>query len=121
MKTAAIFLSLFLLLKPILPLLEYAAFYDFIKNELCENIDKPELECNGKCYLAKQIVKAGDSESSNKKGQSFSLEYSVVYFQETNLNYGFLLSKEENLKIESLYNRIYKFHFTSFVFHPPLV
>ncbi|MGJ8743293.1 hypothetical protein [Polaribacter sp.] len=121
MKIAAIFLSLFLLSKPLLPLLEYAAFYDYIKNELCENKDAPELQCNGKCHLAKQIVKAGDSDSGNEKNQSFKIEMSIVYYQETIHNYAFLLSKEENLKINISYNNTYKFDYTDVVFHPPLV
>jgi len=120
-KIAAIFLSVFLLTKPLLPLLEYAAFYDYIKTELCENKDAPELQCNGKCHLAKQIVKAGDSESGNEKNQYFKIEISIVYFQETNYNELFLLSKDENLKINTSYNNTYKFHYTDVVFHPPLV
>ncbi|MGJ8760182.1 MAG: hypothetical protein ACSHXA_06530 [Polaribacter sp.] len=121
MKIAAIFLSLFLLSKPLLPLLEYAAFYDYIKNELCENIETPELQCNGKCHLAKQIVKAGDSENGNEKNQSFKVEISIVYFQETTHNDSVLLSKDENFKISTSYNNTYKFHYTDVVFHPPLV
>ena len=30
---------------------------DFIAAELCENKDAPELECNGKCYLKKELKK----------------------------------------------------------------
>lgn len=30
---------------------------DFIKKELCVNKNKPQMNCNGKCYLAKQIKK----------------------------------------------------------------
>jgi len=120
-KTAAIFLSLFLLFKPMIPLLEYAAFYDYIKNELCVNKDKPEMHCNGKCHLAKQIVKSGDTDTGNEKNQSFSIEHSIVYFQDVKLNYSFFLFKEQNVKIESLYNKIYTFHYIDAVFHPPLV
>ncbi len=42
-----------MLFKPVIPILKYIVFYDYIKNELCENKDKPKLECNGKCHLAK--------------------------------------------------------------------
>lgn len=121
MKTVTIFFSLFLLFKPLLPLLEYAAFYDYIKNELCVNKDKPELKCNGKCHLAKQLVKASGSDAGTEKNKTVSIEFSLVYFQETNVNYSFLLSKKENLKIEFLYNNFYKFNYMNTVFHPPLV
>ena len=43
------------MVKPLIPLMEYYANYDYIAQELCENKDKPLLECNGKCYLVKQI------------------------------------------------------------------
>ncbi len=37
-----------------MPVFNYIANYKHISQELCENKDKPELECNGKCYLIKQ-------------------------------------------------------------------
>jgi hypothetical protein len=37
--------------------MEYYANYNYIVTELCENKDKPFLECNGKCYLAKELNK----------------------------------------------------------------
>ena len=48
-------LYLLAMVKPIIPIMEYYANYDYIAMELCENRDKPYLECNGKCYLEKQI------------------------------------------------------------------
>jgi hypothetical protein len=35
---------------------DYYLSYEFIVNDLCENTDKPEMKCNGKCYLNKQIA-----------------------------------------------------------------
>ena len=121
MKTAALIFALFLLVKPIIPLMEYAAFYDYIKNELCENKDIVEMKCNGKFYLAKELAKASDSQNSDDKNHSISTEHSLVFFQNTNTNYVFALPKEQKLKTKSLYNNIYKFHYINFIFHPPLV
>lgn len=39
------------MLKPLVPIMIYYANYDYIVTELCENRDKPYLECNGNCYL----------------------------------------------------------------------
>ncbi|MBT4035117.1 MAG: hypothetical protein HOB84_09730 [Candidatus Marinimicrobia bacterium] len=47
-----------------LPLIEYAVDYRRIVAEKCENVAKPELECNGKCYLSKQIVKQAVPETT---------------------------------------------------------
>lgn len=121
MKIAALILSLFLFLKPVIPFLEYAAFYDYIKNELCVNKDKPELQCNGKCHLKKKLTKASNSENGHEKNQSFSIEHSIVYFQNTQIDYMLFFPKEQQLKINSLYNHIYNYHYTNSVFHPPLV
>ena len=34
--------------------------------EFCENQDKPELECNGKCHLSKQLVDVQKEPQSNE-------------------------------------------------------
>jgi hypothetical protein len=31
--------------------------YDYISKVLCINKDKPELKCNGKCHLMKELAK----------------------------------------------------------------
>ena len=58
-----IFITLYLLAltKPVSPYLEYAINKDFIATVLCINKDKPELKCNGKCHLTKQLKKAADT------------------------------------------------------------
>ncbi|MDH3323489.1 MAG: hypothetical protein OEM04_10895 [Flavobacteriaceae bacterium] len=57
-----LFLNLYLLvlIQPALPIIEYFVNYDYITSKLCENIDKPILTCNGKCYLEKQVVQQLD-------------------------------------------------------------
>jgi len=46
--------------------MEYYANYNYIVTELCVNRDKPFLECNGKCYLAKEIKKVNNGNHDNK-------------------------------------------------------
>lgn len=38
----------------------------YVAEELCENKEKEELECNGKCYLKKQIEKAEPVKNSSE-------------------------------------------------------
>lgn len=52
------------LTKPFWPVVEYVINYDFIIATLCENQDKPDMHCDGKCYLVKQL--AQESESGDK-------------------------------------------------------
>jgi len=66
----------------------YAGFElnrDFIATTLCENIDVPEMHCDGQCYLAKKIKQAQEKEKSNsqdlKKGnyqEAFISEKTVM-------------------------------------------
>lgn len=39
------------IVRPLVPVIIYYANYEYISTELCENKDKPEMECNGRCYL----------------------------------------------------------------------
>ena len=39
----------------------------YIAQTLCENRDKPQLHCDGKCYLAKKIKQAEEKEKKKDK------------------------------------------------------
>lgn len=59
-----------------------------IAEEHCENKDKPQLECNGHCYLSKQLKKAEEKENpipnfNNLKELSpyVTLEIELLYVQ----------------------------------------
>lgn len=49
------------LLRPYLPFLEYQINLEYYQEVLCENRDRPKLNCDGKCYLAKQLQEAAES------------------------------------------------------------
>lgn len=59
------FLYLVAMLKPVFPVFEYVVNQDYIAEYLCVNKDKPMLDCNGKCYLAKML-----QEEQNEKKQN---------------------------------------------------
>lgn len=56
------------MIQPIMPLIEYNVNKEYIASVLCENRNKPELACNGKCYLNKKI-----KESKNHKSHDHSI------------------------------------------------
>lgn len=58
-----------MLFRPIWSVVEYIVNYDYIVEKLCENRDKPELQCNGKCYLAKML---SDTTDTDKKSPLWS-------------------------------------------------
>ena len=59
-------LYLLAMVRPVMPIIEYYANYDYIANVLCENRDKPALGCNGKCYLGKQLKKSNHDNHEHK-------------------------------------------------------
>jgi len=111
-----------MLFKPILPIAEYVVFYDYIKNELCVNKDKPELKCNGKCHLMKELAKASDASENGKDSKHFSVETSIVFCQAINENFSFKpLFYIHKSKITSRYNLSYSSLKADSVFRPPIV
>jgi len=44
-------------IKPYFPYIDYFFHKEYIVQNLCENKDKPELKCHGKCHLEKEIKK----------------------------------------------------------------
>ncbi|MCM4167277.1 hypothetical protein KCTC52924_02859 [Arenibacter antarcticus] len=65
MKQIVLFVAIIMLIKPFWPLAEYAVNYDYIVENLCKNRDTPSLNCNGQCYLAKQLAKESDNGKEN--------------------------------------------------------
>lgn len=59
-------LYLLAMVRPVFPIIEYYANYDYIATVLCENRDKPYLECNGKCYLEKQLKESNHTDHEHK-------------------------------------------------------
>jgi hypothetical protein len=66
------------------PYLEYNLNYDYISNVLCVNKEKPEVKCNGKCYLTKELKKAAQ-EKSEKKETTINLIIEILPTEETGL------------------------------------
>lgn len=110
-----------MLFKPILPVAEYVVLYDYIRNELCVNKDKPELKCNGKCHLKKEMAKASDSENTKEKHRFSSAENQIAVYQEVLYNpKHVLLLPDLSKKIRFFYNSSYTFSFSDFIFRPPV-
>lgn len=83
MKSCVVlFVTAIMLVKPLWPIAEYIVNYDYIVNTLCENKDRPELECNGKCYLSRQLAKEAEQNDKNPFGErTFSEFIQIVYFE----------------------------------------
>lgn len=79
----AIFITAVMLFKPLWPIVNYVANYDYIATVLCENKDKPELQCNGQCYLMKQLAKEQQQDPANPfEEDRISLDKNELVFVE---------------------------------------
>lgn len=109
-------------MKPVFPLVDYMVNYDYISKVLCENKAKPELKCNGKCHLMKELAKASEEEkpvSGDKKAVHFELE--ILFIQQLpdfKCDYAILLGSKE---INKKYSDLYCYTNATSVFHPPAV
>jgi hypothetical protein len=108
--------------KPVFPVIEYGLNYDYIAKVLCENKAKPELKCNGKCHLMKQLAKASEAEKSDSKDKknSSKIEWEIPFVNVeiesiTVLNRSFTIAELPS------YSNQYSFSSESLFFHPPTV
>lgn len=105
------------MLRPIAPFVEYAVNYDYISKVLCINKDKPELKCNGKCQLMKELDKQQDDDF---KSLRISMEeYPIGFVSILNVEVEEKLFVKE--KEPFSYKKNYHFSFNQEVFHPPTV
>ena len=51
--------------RPVAPVIEFVINQDYIVEFLCINTDKPELQCNGKCYLMQMLQEQEDEKKQN--------------------------------------------------------
>jgi hypothetical protein len=110
-----------MLLKPGLPVVEYVVNYDYISQVLCENKAKPQMHCNGKCHLMKELAKASENEkpiSSDKKNAS--QEFEILFLEEIQSFPIAPVFFHKRLKFNTNYSNLY-FHLNSTpVFRPPI-
>lgn len=120
-KKIVFLLALIMLLKPVLPVLNYVVNYEYISKVLCINKAKPKLKCNGKCHLMKELAKTSESEtpiSSNKKIASHELE--VLFFEEIKSFKITAIYLDKNQFLNSNYCDLYSYLNSDSVFRPPI-
>ena len=120
-KKILFLLALIMLLKPVLPVVDYVVNYDYISTVLCINKAKPKLQCNGKCHLMKELAKTSESEtpiSSNKKTASHELE--ILFFEEIKSFKIALIYFNKIQFLNSNYSNLYSYLNSDSVFRPPI-
>jgi hypothetical protein len=103
--------------------LDFEMRKDFIIQNLCENRFKPQLNCNGKCYLAKKLHKiAEDNATKETQKQGASIKKIMEEVFETTPLFSYDL-RFENLSTKSIYSyQLAHYQSITFsIFHPPIV
>ncbi|NDI98392.1 hypothetical protein GWA97_04840 [Flavobacterium sp. LaA7.5] len=109
-----------MLIKPVLPVFDYIINYEYIANELCENKAVPELHCNGKCQLMKELAKASEDEKPISEKKSLHQETEVLFYQSV---FAFTFKSDAPVThfVQSPAYANFYFHLAVVsVFHPPI-
>jgi len=100
-------------------MLWYQANKAYIGKELCENRDRPQLHCDGKCILAKKLKKAESEEERNAiPVGSIRNEIAPCIL---NLERPVSTVTGASKRIFGHYRPSYSFQFHTNIFHPPPV
>lgn len=92
---------------------------DYIIENFCENTDKPEMKCNGKCHLNKQIQ--ADSEQKSETPAALTEVAAFVLAVQEISAFDFTVWTSDLKSSNSLYiEGDYSNHLHS-IFHPPQV
>ncbi|TCC97476.1 hypothetical protein EZ437_19915 [Pedobacter psychroterrae] len=110
-----LFSLLFANLSPAFVYLGFEANQSYIAKVLCENKDKPQLHCEGKCYLMKKLKQAQEKEQKQERQsqklqvQDAVLSKTVTFkqypFAEMNVHVPFSTGMPQSIK--------------NSIFHPP--
>jgi hypothetical protein len=107
---------------PLLLKLGIVGYYEYnrayIAKNLCENRNKPELKCCGKCYLRKQLAKVDNGHSAEKPLLAQLSKFEMAPFvvpHPVSLTHTFL----EESRQECHYIAPFPKEITLSIFHPP--
>ncbi|MEM6864001.1 MAG: hypothetical protein AAF575_02420 [Bacteroidota bacterium] len=111
-----VLLYLVAMMRPILPLMEYVIYEDYIAEFLCINKKNTSLECKGKCYLMQRLQEQNDQKEQGIPKIAME-EYPIGFVQ-------FLIFASEvfespQTKGQFRYMEPYSYLFTPNSFHPP--
>lgn len=102
--------------------LDYELRKDFIIQNYCENKDRPELNCDGKCYLAKRIQATQQEDERQATSQFVSKLFSLEFHNSQSLSVTHELCSTETEPSNNFFYQETPVTAVAFqVFHPPIV
>jgi hypothetical protein len=85
---------------------------------LCENTDKPELQCNGKCHLKKVAQSQDKKESTPERIVDFK---ELILYPSPEVSFELPQHIYVKKPLISSYINLYSFNNSNSCFHPPRV
>ncbi|GAA4888905.1 hypothetical protein GCM10023311_11090 [Flaviramulus aquimarinus] len=104
------------MLRPVQPYVEYVLNQDYIAEFLCVNKDKPKLQCNGKCYLVKELKKQQENEPNSLRVSLENYPIGFVNIFKINPFQSFIAFKKGAV---FSYQKLYHFDYNYSAFQPP--
>ncbi len=115
-------LSILMVVRPIVPVLEYAINYEYIAKVLCENKFNHQKKCNGKCHLKKELNDVFDDKKSTPGSDKMTMVETVIIFLEKHTVFDFaVLTDQFRLQQIPRSTNLYSYCFLKDFFHPPAV
>ncbi len=95
-----------------------------IAEKECENKNRPEMHCNGKCFLAKQLKKVEAELESQKEKQAGSFSClkvieSAVFIPISSIGFQITKCKKDSQDSYFIYRNSYFLEVSLKFFHPP--
>lgn len=120
-KKSLFILTLFILLKPFLPIVEYVVNYEYISKVLCVNKETPIMGCDGKCYLMSQLAKSAEDEKPISDKKVIVKDVELLFFQEIKqvVFLKGIITQKPILNFN--YCNLYDYLNSSTTFHPPTI
>ncbi len=100
--------------------MDYLVDYDYISTVLCINKDKPELHCNGQCYLMQEMAKVAEEQKEKDTKKLCSIAFSLLFFDTNELQEDSNFVAANNKLTLDRYQNLYGQLFSYSVLRPPL-
>lgn len=104
------------MIRPIAPLASFVINQDYIAEFFCVNQDRPELECNGKCYLMQRLEEQNEKKRQNLPPIAME-EYPIGFVKFIALDIPKKERKTNSIFIDNRNN--YHFIYSDSSFRPP--
>lgn len=97
---------------------DYAINKEYVAKMLCVNKNKPQMHCNGKCHMMKQLKAQDKKEQSPANPFKELKDFQPLYGNEINIKLS-AVTDSNCLKSTFIYSSLFSTQHLHSVFHPP--